>query len=152
MTAPKLTPETLIKSGTLANNDDSKTVNFPKRSGRYLALQVLSSHPGDEFATLAELEALDATGKVIPRKNWSVAYVDSEENFAEGDQAEKVLDGDVDTFWHSLWSAPHTGNPHTLVIDLGAETEIAGVKLLPRQDSPNGRIKGYRLYLDAKPF
>jgi beta-galactosidase len=147
MTVPKLTPETLVKTGSLANNDAAKTVGFPKRTGRFLALQTLSSHPGDEFATLAELEALDAAGKVIPRKQWSVAYVDSEENFAEGGQAERALDGDADTVWHSLWSAPHTGHPHTLVIDLGAETEIAGVKLLPRQDSANGRIKDYKLYL-----
>jgi len=152
MTAPKLTPEMLVKSGTLADSDSAKTVNFTKRTGRYLALQTLSSHPGDEFATLAELEALDAAGKVISRKQWSVAYVDSEENFAEGDQAEKALDGDAETFWHSLWSAPHTSHPHTLVIDLGSETEIAGLKLLPRQDSVNGRIKNYGLYLSPQPF
>ena len=152
LTAPKLTPETLVKSGALANNENAKTVNFPPRTGRYLALQTLSSHPGDEFATLAELEALDGTGKVIPRKRWSVAYVDSEENFAEGDQAEKALDGDAETFWHSLWSAPHTSHPHVLVIDLGVDTEVAGLKLLPRLDSANGRIKDYRVYLSPQPF
>jgi len=81
-----------------------------------------------------------------------VIYVDSEENLAEGDQAEMAFDGDAHTFWHSLWSAPHTSHPHALVIDLGAEKEISGVRLLPRQDSPNGRIKDYRLYLSLAPF
>ena len=79
-------------------------------------------------------------------------YVDSEENLAEGDQAEMAFDGDADTFWHSLWSAPHTSHPHTIVFDLGAEIEISGVRLLPRQDSPNGRIKEYRLYSSLAPF
>jgi hypothetical protein len=41
----------------------------------------------------------------------------------------------------SLWSALHTSHPHTLVIDLGAAREISGVRLLSRQDSPNGRSR-----------
>ena len=90
--------------------------------------------------------------KTVSRNNWKVVYVDSEENFSEGDQAEKAFDGDPETFWHSLWSAPHTSHPHTLVIDLGAEQEISGVRLLPRQDSANGRIKDYKLYLSTAPF
>jgi beta-galactosidase len=124
----------------------------PTRPARYLGLQALSSHNGDEFTTLAELDVLDAAGKVLSRKDWKVVYVDSEENFAEGDQAEKIFDSDPETFWHSLWSAPHTSHPHTLVIDFGAEREVSGVRLLPRQDSPNGRIKDYRLYASATPF
>jgi beta-galactosidase len=152
MAAPKLPDETLVKSGALADSESEQTVKFTAHKGRYLALVALSSHNGDDFTTLAEIEALDATAKTVSRKNWSVAYVDSEENFAEGDQAERALDGDAETFWHSLWSAPHAGHPHTLVIDLGAEQEISGVKLLPRQDSANGRIKDYKLYLSPAPF
>ena len=152
MQEPKFPASALAKTGTLANSEDEQIVRVSAQKVRYLGLQALSSHNGDEFTTLAELDALDAAGKVLSRKNWKVAYVDSEENFAEGDQAEKALDSDPETFWHSLWSAPHTSHPHTLVIDFGAECEISGVRLLPRQDSPNGRIKNYRLYLAAQPF
>jgi beta-galactosidase len=152
MTEPKFSASTLVKSGALADSDDEQTVAFPVQKARYLGLQALSSHNGDEFTTLAELNVLDVAGKAIPRKNWKVVYVDSEENFAEGDQAEMAFDGDRDTFWHSLWSAPHTSHPHTLVIDLGVEVEISGVRLLPRQDSANGRIKDYRLYTSKTPF
>jgi beta-galactosidase len=38
------------------------------------------------------------------------------------------------------------------VVDLGSEQEISGVRLLPRQDSANGRIKDYQLYLNRAPF
>ncbi len=152
MTVPKFPPAALVKTGVLANNDSAKTVTFPKQKARYLGLEALSSHNDDEFTTLAEIEAVDVAGKVVSRKDWSVTYVDSEENFSEGDQVEKVLDGDADTFWHTLWSAPHTSHPHTLVIDMGAVQEIAGVRLLPRQDSANGRIKNYKLYLSVAPF
>jgi beta-galactosidase len=152
MAEPKFSPSTLVKTGVLADSDEEQTVRVPTQKVRYLGLQALSSHNGDEFTTLAELDALDAAGKTVSRKNWQVVYVDSEENFSEGDPAEKVFDSDPQTFWHTLWSAPHTGHPHTLVIDFGAEQEISGVRLLPRQDSPNGRIKDYRLYLSAAPF
>ena len=152
MQEPKFPVSALVKTGVLADSEEEQTVRVPTQKARYLGLQALSSHNGDEFTTLAELDALDAAGKTVSRKNWKVVYVDSEENFAEGDQAEEVLDSDAATFWHSLWSAPHTSHPHTLVIDFGAEQEISGVRLLPRQDSPNGRIKDYRLYLDAKAF
>lgn len=152
MQEPKFSAATLVKTGTLADSDDEQTVSFPVQKARYLGLQALSSQNGDEFTTLAELNVLDAAGKAVSHKGWKVVYVDSEENFAEGDQAENAFDGDTDTFWHSLWSAPHTSHPHTLVIDLGAEQDISGVRLLPRQDSANGRIKDYRLYLSAAPF
>ncbi len=152
MVEPKFSDGTLVKTGALPDSDDEQTVTFPAQKARYLGLQALSSHNGDEFTTLAELNVLDAAGKTISRKTWKVVYVDSEENFSEGDQAEKAFDGDTETFWHSLWSAPHTEHPHTLVIDLGAAQEISGVRLLPRQDSANGRIKDYKLYLSAAPF
>jgi beta-galactosidase len=152
MQEPKLSDSALVKTGALPDSDDEQTVAFPVQKARYLGLQALSSHNGDEFTTLAELNVQDAAGKTVSRNNWKVVYVDSEENFSEGDQAEKAFDGDTETFWHSLWSAPHTSHPHTLVIDLGAEQEISGVRLLPRQDSANGRIKDYKLYLSTAPF
>jgi len=152
MREPKLNPAALVKDGSLADSSAAQKITFPPQKARYLCLQALSSHNGDEFTTLAELDALGAEGKAIPRKGWKIVYVDSEENLAEGDQAEKAIDGDPDSFWHSLWSAPHPKHPHTLVIDLGKEQELAGLRLLPRQDSVNGRIKDYKLYLSVTPF
>lgn len=150
--ALKLTDATLVKAGALADSSDAQTVTFPETEARYLCLVATSSQNGDEYTTLAELNVLGADGKAISRKGWKVTYVDSEENFAEGDLAENAFDGRPDTFWHTLWSAPHSSHPHTLAIDLGAEHEVTGVRLLPRQDSINGRIKGYKLYLSATPF
>jgi len=152
MHEPMLPESALVKTGLLADTDDEQTVSFPIQKARFLGLQALSSHNGDEFTTLAELNVLDSAGKVISRRGWKVLYVDSEENFAEGDQAEKAFDGDAETFWHSLWSAPHSSHPHTLVLDFGAVRELSGVRLLPRQDSANGRIKEYRLFLGVSPF
>ena len=152
MKEPKLTPAALVKDGRLADSRAAQDIAFPATRARYLCLVALSSQNGDEFTTLAELDALATDGQAISHQGWKVVYVDSEENFAEGDLAENAFDGKPDTFWHTLWSAPHPSHPHTLVIDLGAAHELTGVRLLPRQDSPNGRIKDYRLYLSATPF
>lgn len=152
MKEPKLTPAALVKEGSLADSSAAQDIKFAATRARYLCLVALSSQNGDEFTTLAELDALAADGQAISHQGWKVVYVDSEENFAEGDLAENAFDGKPDTFWHTLWSAPHPSHPHTLVIDLGAEHELTGVRLLPRQDSPNGRIKDYRLYLSSTPF
>lgn len=150
--APKLEASDLVKEGSLAVGASAQEIRFSARRGRYLCLVALSSQNGDEFTTLAELDALNAEGQSVGHKGWKILYADSEENFAEGDQAELAIDGDRDTFWHTLWSAPHPKHPHTLVIDLGAEHELSGVRLLPRQDSDHGRIKDFRLYLRTKPF
>jgi beta-galactosidase len=152
MRAPVLRAADLIKQGELAAGAAAQDIGFPATRARYLCLQAFSSQNGDEFTTLAELDVLDANGAKISHQGWKVLYVDSEENFAEGDQAELAFDGDPNSFWHTLWSAPHTKHPHTLVLDLGAEHKIAGLRLLPRQDSDHGRIKDYRLYLSDKPF
>lgn len=62
------------------------------------------------------------------------------------------MDGAPDFFWPTLWIAPHPKHPHTLVVDLGAGHELSGLRLLPRLDSANGRIKDYRVYLGATSF
>jgi beta-galactosidase len=152
MKKPSLQSASLVKEGSLADGRDAQDVKFQAKTARYLCLQALSSQNGDEYTTLAELDAFDAAGHTLSHQGWKILYVDSEENFAEGDQAENAIDGDPDSFWHTLWSAPHTSHPHTLVVDLGAEHELAGVRLLPRQDSPHGRIKDYRLYLSIAPL
>jgi beta-galactosidase len=152
MKQPVLSSANPVKTGSLTPGRAAQEVSFPAQTARYLCLQALSSQDGDEYTTLAELDALDAAGQTISHQGWKILYVDSEENFSEGDLAENAIDGDPDSFWHTLWSAPHTSHPHTLVVDLGSAHELSGLRLLPRQDSPHGRIKDYRLYLSLAPF
>lgn len=150
--APKLTPGELVKEGDLADSEEAQDIAFPPQKARYLCLEAMSSQDGDDFTTLAELDVLGWAGKAISHKGWKVDYVDSEETAAEFSPAENAFDGDENTYWHTLWSSTPPPHPHLLVIDLGQEDEVAGVRLLPRQDSANGRIKTYRLYLKATAF
>ncbi|MEI9866450.1 MAG: hypothetical protein WDN00_18220 [Limisphaerales bacterium] len=47
-----------MKTGVLTDSDDEQTVTVPTQKARYLGLQALTSHNGDEFTTLAELDVL----------------------------------------------------------------------------------------------
>ncbi|MEO5916329.1 MAG: glycoside hydrolase family 2 TIM barrel-domain containing protein [Luteolibacter sp.] len=88
----------------------------------------------------------------IPRSTWKIVKADSEEP-GEGD-AIHAIDGKPDTYWHTRWSGAAPKPPHEIVVDLGVKAEIAGVTLLPRQDSANGQIKEYEIYtsVDGKDW
>ncbi len=137
-------------SGSFPPGREWQAVKFTPTPARFMCLEALNSHSGDAFTTCAELYLLDANGKDLPRENWKVAYADSEEVDADDGNAENVFDLQPTTFWHTQWEAAQPRHPHQLVIDLGSEQAVAGLRYLPRQDSANGRIKEYRLFLSAK--
>ncbi|MDZ4994411.1 O-GlcNAcase NagJ [Clostridium perfringens] len=78
----------------------------------------------------------------------------SEETTGENAPASFASDGDMNTFWHSRWSAPAHEGPHYLTLELDNIYEINKVKYVPRQDSKNGRITGYKVSvsLDGENF
>jgi len=92
------------------------------------------------------------TGKKLDRDNWKVLYADSEELGGDDGSAAHVFDLQFTSFWHTQWQSAQPGHPHLLILDLGKEQKIAAMEILPRQDSPNGRIKDYEIYVSRKPF
>jgi hypothetical protein len=58
-----------------------------------------------------------------------------------------AIDGDPASFWH----ANTTPLPHYLILDLGKSMTVKGLTYLGRQDSANGRIKQFRIYLGNDP-
>jgi beta-galactosidase len=66
----------------------------------------------------------------------------------EGEPANAV-DGDPGTFWHTRWSGPEPKHPHWLILDLGAPTKIGEVVCTGRQDSGNGRVRDYEVFVSA---
>lgn len=138
---------------TLADGREAETVRFstPVRA-RYLCLETTSEHRGQAYAALAELFATGADGKDLARGKWKVAYADSEEIDGENGSADNLLDNQPTTNWHTQWSGGETKHPHQVVIDLGEEVEIASLRILPRQDGVNGRVKDLRVYASRSPF
>jgi beta-galactosidase len=139
-------------SGSFPPGISWHAVQFNVVQGRYIALEALDSHPGDDFTTCAELHFLGADGAPLRQDGWKVIYASSEEAVAEDGGANNVLDGQPESFWHTEWHGTPTVHPHHLVIDLGREEAVGGFRYLPRQDMPNGRIKDFRLYISQNPF
>ncbi len=96
---------------------------------------------GDTLATIRVPEAaLDMT-MVSRSETYTIKTAPSEE---PGEGAEKAIDGDPDTYWHSQYGVTLTKYPHTFEIDLGKEREFQGITYLPRQDgNANGRVARY---------
>ena len=76
----------------------------------------------------------------------------SSQNLSNGKLASKAFDGDPNTIWHSRWSEDLAQPPHELVLDLGANRRVRGIRYLTRQDNGwNGSFGEVELFLSASP-
>uniref|UniRef100_UPI00286B8F3F discoidin domain-containing protein n=1 Tax=Armatimonas sp. TaxID=1872638 RepID=UPI00286B8F3F len=140
-------------TGTFGSGGEWQEARFPMPTrGRYLCLEALSAHDNSVYTTLTELELLGAEGKLLPRNAWKIAYADSEELVGESGTADNVFDLQPVTFWHTAWSSEKTAHPHQLVVDLGSEQTVTGIRCQPRQDNDHGRIKAYRVFISPTLF
>lgn len=73
------------------------------------------------------------TKDLLPRKVWKVLRVSSQ-NEGNGKLAKNAFDGKPTTHWHTRFGGDAVKHPHELVIDLGQEHDIRGVRYLARQD------------------
>lgn len=65
----------------------------------------------------------------------------------EGDPIH-AADGDPSTYWHSRWN-PKVNPPHSLTLMLAKPIAVATIRIVPRQDMSNGRIKDYEILASA---
>jgi beta-galactosidase len=140
-------------SAAFAPGPQAQDVRFARPiRGRYLCLETLSEQGGRPYAAVGELHVLGPDGKPVPRTEWKLLYADSEEIQDENGSAANVFDNQPTTHWHTRWSGDQPAHPHALVIDLGTEVEVSGIRYLPRQGSENGRIKDFRVYVSREAF
>ncbi len=146
--APKFETEHVVIEGEFKPGNDWQTMSFAQKSGRFLCFETLSTFGNEDFATAAEIQLVGVDGKPINRSKWKVVWTDSEETLSEDGSADNLIDGDRESIWHSIWSQPHKGQPHRVVIDLGANTTATGFRYLPRSGGVRpGMTKGFRVYL-----
>ena len=80
----------------------------------------------------------------VPRIVKVKIRVDSE---APGYEGYRAMDGNPGTMWHTEFGMAEPTHPHEMIVDLGAEYDIAGFGYLPRPGASNGTIKQYQCYV-----
>ncbi|SFT14731.1 F5/8 type C domain-containing protein [Zhouia amylolytica] len=70
--------------------------------------------------------------------NYNTAFTiesySSQETSAENGAALNIIDGNLDTYWHSEWSSGNSKYPHYIIIDTESSTTINGFSLTQRQN------------------
>ncbi len=84
----------------------------------------------------------------IAPTQWSIHFVDSE-NPASGEGAEKAIDQDPETLWHSQWQGQQSPHPHEIQINLGETLSLKGFTYLPRNKNLTGTIQDYEFYTSS---
>ena len=143
---PDLNSATPVAEGQFAPGNGWQTIRFtaPKK-GRYIALQILSTHDGKDDVAIAELYLRDAEGNRLSRESWTVKYADSEEVHRGNFTGDKVFDLQESTYWRTARKAVL---PHLLVIDLGSEQTLSALDYLPRADQgAPGSINHFKLFV-----
>lgn len=120
----------------------------------YDASKALADDASDEKIQAAADAITDALAKLVKENVETESFdltdkkiaADSEQASANN-QAEKAIDRDESTFWHSAWGTGATELPHHLTIDLGESVDnLYELLYLPRQDKgSNGIITKYRI-------
>ena len=141
---PDLNSATPAAEGETKGGNGWQTIDMDKpATGRYVAIQCLSTHSGKQTA-IAELYLIGSDGKRLPRDQWEVKYADSE-NLQGNHTGDKAFDLQESTYWQTESDATA---PHLLVIDLGSTQTVKAVEYLPRmeQGAP-GSLKAYRVFV-----
>jgi len=80
--------------------------------------------------------------QMLDTRPWTAIYVSSEGN---GSGKEKMIDGDVSTYWHTRWKTGYDNFPFTLVVDTATKTDVEGFAFYTRNET-KGTINEFELF------
>lgn len=132
----------------MEDSDHEQSVIMPDtQSARFVKLVCLEPMvKGEPYAALAEFVPIitRVLGDYPPHAYFLVNYVSSE--LPGVGQAVHVLDGNGETYWHTMKGVTVASYPHDIRLDLGGERTLKGLlyRAAPPQDA---RIKDYEVYV-----
>ena len=93
-----------------------------------------------------DVAKLDTMGLIAQNECKIVDF--SSQSIAGNRLAEYVLDGNPRTHWHTQYVPELRKQPHHLIIDLGKQRSVTGIRYLARQDGGyNGAIARFEVYV-----
>lgn len=81
------------------------------------------------------------------RTGWTISDFSSEDSY-QGNLAKNVLDGNLNSIWHTEWAYSQPDPPHYIVIDMGAVVNMAGFQYVTRS-SGTGAPQGLTIELSV---
>lgn len=80
----------------------------------------------------------------ITKKDWKIiSFSDEEQQY----EAEKAIDDNENTIWHTPWSSTAKKHPHFISVDCGEKLKIKGFTFIPRKDMLGGVPYNYDFYI-----
>ena len=76
-----------------------------------------------------------------------VEVVSASSEEAGSGSASNLVDGNINTIWHTMYSVTVSKHPHWVDLDAGEVKDIRGFTYLPRQDGSNGAVKDYTIHI-----
>lgn len=132
----------------MEDGDNEQTVFLPEpKNAKYVKIQCVEPMiAGEDYAAIAEFSPIITriVGEYPPNAFFSINYVSSE--LPEGGPARNLLDGNPNTFWHTMRGVTVASFPHDVRINMGVERKLKGIVY---QGAPmkNGRVKDYEVYV-----
>jgi hypothetical protein len=124
-------------------------------AARQLRASLLAYAAGAGFHPKVEVAGTNLANILKPIKLSPLAKLGAKviasDSQADGFPAANAIDGKAGTFWHTPWGAESKPMPHHLVIDLGGEVALSGLKYLPRQDLSQGRCADCEVFCGDDP-
>ncbi|MFJ2748266.1 discoidin domain-containing protein [Streptomyces sp. NPDC087297] len=97
---------------------------------------------------IAPANAMEPTAPILDRAGWTATASD-EETTGENGRAANVLDGNVNTLWHSRWTGTPAPLPHVITVDMHRTAVVSALVYRPRTNGPNGRVGEYSISLST---
>lgn len=97
------------------------------------------------------LLAIRVIGNQFDRSNWSIT-TNTEEKTGEGANngvATCLLDGNINSFWHSQWSGGSVNLPHELTVDVKETVTFSHFGLMERQHASYKDVKAGEFYVSS---
>lgn len=94
--------------------------------------------------------ALSVTLPVLDTTGWTItANTEEPAETPPNGLPSSIIDGDINTFWHSQWSGGWQDWPHIIDIDMQQMCEVIAIDYYGRQDGQNPNTKDMEFLLSA---